>query len=77
MTSGQADAGVVYVTDAIGAGDKVTEVDFPEAPAGREHLSDRGAEGARPTRTVAKRFVDLVTGEAGQKILSQAGFAKP
>jgi molybdate transport system substrate-binding protein len=27
--------------------------------------------------TAAKKFVDLVTSEAGQKILSQAGFAKP
>jgi molybdate transport system substrate-binding protein len=26
---------------------------------------------------VARKFVDLVTGEAGQKILSAAGFAKP
>jgi molybdate transport system substrate-binding protein len=25
----------------------------------------------------AKKFVDLVTGEAGQKILNTAGFAKP
>lgn len=25
----------------------------------------------------AKKFVDLVTGEAGRKVLSQAGFAAP
>ena len=31
ITSGQADAGLVYVTDAKNAGDKVTAVDFPEA----------------------------------------------
>ena len=29
VTSGQADAGVVYVTDAIGAGDKVATVNVP------------------------------------------------
>lgn len=34
ITSGQADAGLVYVTDAKGAGDKVTEVPFPN-PAKR------------------------------------------
>ena len=26
---------------------------------------------------LARKFVDLVTGESGQKILNQAGFAKP
>jgi molybdate transport system substrate-binding protein len=26
---------------------------------------------------LARKFVDLVTGESGQKILSAAGFAKP
>ena len=31
VTTGQADAGLVYVTDAIGAGDQVASVGFPEA----------------------------------------------
>ena len=31
ITSGQADAGLVYVTDAKGAGDKVTAIPFPES----------------------------------------------
>jgi len=26
---------------------------------------------------LAQKFVDLVTGEAGQKVLNAAGFAKP
>ena len=30
-----------------------------------------------PQADLATKFVDLVTGEAGQKVLSQAGFAKP
>jgi molybdate transport system substrate-binding protein len=76
VTTGQADAGLVYITDALGAGDKVAKVDFPEAAtavntypiAVLKNTADADA---------ARGFVDMVTGEAGQKILSQAGFAKP
>lgn len=76
VTSGQADAGLVYVTDAAGAGDKVTAVPFPESS---------GAVNTYPIATLttsknpqlARKFVDAVTSEAGQKTLSAAGFAKP
>ncbi len=76
VTSGQADAGLVYVTDAAGAGDKVTTVPFPES-AGAVNtypiaaLADAGDAGA------AAQFIDLVTGAAGQEVLSSAGFAVP
>jgi molybdate transport system substrate-binding protein len=30
-----------------------------------------------PTPDLAKKFVDLVTGEHGQKVLSEAGIDKP
>jgi molybdate transport system substrate-binding protein len=76
VTSGQADAGVVYVTDAHGVGDKVTEVDFPESSAA-VNTYPMGVLKTAADPDAAKKFVDLVTGEAGQKILSQAGFAKP
>lgn len=76
VTSGEADAGLVYVTDALGAGDKVTSVPFPEsAEAVNTYpiavLKQAGDE------VLAGKFVDLVTGEAGQKVLAAAGFAKP
>ncbi|MCW2555507.1 MAG: molybdate transporter substrate-binding protein [Mycobacterium sp.] len=76
VTSGQADAGVVYVTDALGVGDKVTEADFPESSAAVNTYPIAVLKSAADA-TAAKKFVDLVTSEAGQKILSQAGFAKP
>ena len=76
VTTGEADAGVVYVTDVAGAGDKVTGVDFPES---------KDAVNAYPIAALkdsandelAQKFVAYVTGEAGQKVLDAAGFGKP
>ena len=76
VTSGQADAGLVYVTDATGAGDKVTSIPFPEA---------RDAVNTYPITVLkestdpeaAKKFVELVTSPDGQKVLAAAGFAAP
>ncbi len=76
VTAGQADAGVVYVTDAAGAGDKVTVVAFPEAAGAVNTYPVAVLEQATDVE-LARRFVDLVTGEAGQKELSKAGFATP
>jgi molybdate transport system substrate-binding protein len=76
VTSGQADAGVVYVTDGIGAGDKVATVEFPEAAVAINTYPIAALKSAADA-DAAKKFIDLVTGETGQKILSQAGFAKP
>jgi len=76
VTTGQADAGVVYVTDALGAGDKVTAVPFPEAASAvNTYPISVLKESKNPE--LARKFVDLVTGEAGQKVLGAAGFAKP
>jgi molybdate transport system substrate-binding protein len=76
VTSGQADAGVVYVTDALGVGDKVTEVDFAESSTAVNTYPIAVLKSAADGEA-AKKFVDLVTSEAGQKVLVQAGFAKP
>ena len=76
VTTGQADAGLVYVTDAQGAGDKVTPVAFPEsAEAVNTYPIAVLKQSKNPE--LAHKFVDLVTGEAGQRALSAAGFAKP
>ncbi|MFN8196221.1 MAG: molybdate ABC transporter substrate-binding protein [Nocardioidaceae bacterium] len=74
VESGEADAGVVYVTDVEAAGDQVTGIDFPEASQ---------AVNVYPIATVkdsdqadlAQQFVDLVLSDAGQKVLHDAGFA--
>jgi molybdate transport system substrate-binding protein len=76
VISGQADAGLVYVTDAQSAGDKVTTVHFFEA-AGAVNTYPIAVLKNSEQAVLAQQFVDLVTGEAGQKILHKAGFAKP
>ncbi|OMC56191.1 molybdate ABC transporter substrate-binding protein [Mycobacterium sp. IS-836] len=76
VTSGQADAGLVYVTDAHSAGNKVTTVNFPEA-AGAVNVYPIGVLKKAPKPVLAQKFVTLVTSGAGQQILAQSGFAKP
>ncbi len=76
VTSGQADAALVYVTDAKTAGSKVATVNFPEA-AGAVNVYPIGVLNKAPLPSQAHKFVDLVTSPTGQQILAQAGFAKP
>lgn len=76
VTTGEADAGLVYVTDAQGAGDKVTAVPFPESAEAVNTYPIAVLKQSKD-QDLAGRFVDLVTSEAGQKVLSAAGFAKP
>ena len=76
VTTGQADAGLVYVTDAKGAGDKVTAVPFPES-ADAVNTYPIAVLKQSEDPDLAAKFVDLVTAAGGQEILSQAGFAKP
>lgn len=76
IISGQADAGLVYVTDASGAGDKVTTVPFPEA-SGAVNTYPIAVLKESKNVAAAQGFVDLVTGPEGRKILAAAGFAAP
>ncbi|MGI9123498.1 MAG: molybdate ABC transporter substrate-binding protein [Mycobacterium sp.] len=76
VTSGQADAGVVYRTDALAAGGAVTAVAFPEA-AGAVNVYRIAVLKGPHNPDLAQRFVDLVTGPAGQQVLAEAGFGKP
>jgi len=76
VTTGEADAGVVYVTDVAGAGDKVTGVEFPESKDAVNTYPIASLKDSANAE-LAKKFVEYVTGEAGQKVLDQAGFGKP
>jgi molybdate transport system substrate-binding protein len=76
VTTGQADAGVVYVTDVTGAGDKVTAVPFPES-ADAVNTYPIAVLEASEHQELARSFIEAATDEAGQTTLTAAGFAKP
>lgn len=76
ITSGQADAGLVYVTDATGAGDAVNVVSFPESSEA-VNVYPIGTLADSSNQAAAQAFVDLVTGSVGQDVLAEAGFAQP
>ncbi|MCX2929530.1 molybdate ABC transporter substrate-binding protein [Mycobacterium sp. CVI_P3] len=76
VVTGQADAGLVYVTDAAGAGEKVSAVPLPEA-AGVVNTYPIAILKEAGNPSLASKFVDYVTGPLGQQILAKAGFGKP
>lgn len=76
VTSGQADAGLVYVTDAAGAGDRVTEIPFPESRVAANTYPIAALSGSR-NPDAAQKFMALVTGPQGREVLSAAGFGPP
>jgi molybdate transport system substrate-binding protein len=73
VTSGEADAGLVYVTDASAAGDKVSTVSFPESTTVLNTYPIATLTGAADP-ALATKFVELVTGPDGQQVLAAAGF---
>jgi molybdate transport system substrate-binding protein len=76
VSSGEADAGIVYVTDVKGAGTKVESVPFPEASSIVNTYPIVALKDAKDA-ALAKAFVAFVTGLEGRKVLSAAGFGKP
>lgn len=76
VTSGEADAGLVYVTDVQAAGDGVEGITFPESgdvvntyPIAPVTDSDQ--------TNLAQEFIQLVLSDTGQGILADHGFGKP
>ena len=76
VTAGEADAGLVYVTDVLGAGDKVEGIRFSEASAAVNTYPIATLKASK-SAALADAFLKAVTGEPGQGILATAGFAKP
>jgi molybdate transport system substrate-binding protein len=73
VISGDADAGLVYVTDVSSAKGDVQGVSFPEADQAATNYPIAVLKDT-PQAELAQQFVDLVTGEAGQNELQAAGF---
>jgi len=76
VVSGQADAGLVYVTDAAAAGDSVTVVPFSEAADAVNTYPIAVLDDSR-NRELSLEFLDYVTGPEGRRVLENAGFAAP
>jgi len=76
VTSGEADAGLVYVTDVTAAGDDVTGVPFAESDQVVNTYPIVALEGSEH-RDLAQEFVDLVVSQTGQDVLAEAGFGAP
>ncbi len=74
VTSGEADAGLVYLTDAAAAGGRVTTIAFPESS---EAVNTYPIAVLKDTENAAAAaaFTAYVAGPAGQEVLRAAGFA--
>lgn len=75
VESGEADAGIVYTTDAAAAKDKADKIDIPDGGVVNHYPIAPTAKPENPAG--AQAFIDAVTGKAGQEILAKYGFGKP
>lgn len=73
---GEADAGFVYVTDALAAGSKVTSFDIPESGQAVATYPIAVVKASRDAR-LSQQFVDYVLSPPGQAELQKAGFGPP
>ena len=76
VSLGEADAGIVYVTDVTAGGDKVEGVDIPKdqnVTATYPIAAVKASKNQQP----AQAFVDLVRSPDGQRVLESFGFLPP
>ncbi|MEO8329609.1 MAG: molybdate ABC transporter substrate-binding protein [Candidatus Nanopelagicales bacterium] len=73
VTTGEVDAGVVYVTDVRAAGADVAELPVPaKLSVSTDYMVAPLAEASEPD--LASEFTDFVLSPAGQQVLADAGF---
>jgi molybdate transport system substrate-binding protein len=76
VVSGEADAGLVYASDAVAAGDDVETVEIPGAEERlTTYLTTTLEQSVDPD--LAQEWVDLITSEEGGAALTEAGFTLP
>jgi molybdate transport system substrate-binding protein len=76
VTAGEADAGIVYVTDVKAAGDKAAGVEIP-ADANVQATYPIASVKASTHTDIDNAFIAFLTGTDGQAILAKYGFGKP
>lgn len=73
---GEADAGLVYATDIIAAGDSVEGITVPQAADVVNRYPIAVVSGS-PNPAAARAWVDFVLSADGQAVLAAAGFVAP
>jgi molybdate transport system substrate-binding protein len=76
VTAGEADAGIVYVTDVTAAGDKAEAVTIP-ADVNVVAKYPIASVKASTHADVDQAFIDFVLGPDGQAVLAEYGFKAP
>ena len=76
VTEGEADAGIVYTTDAVAAGDAVKTIEIP-GTAQQTTTYPIATLDQSEQADLAQEFVDLVLSSQGQQVLQDAGFGAP
>ncbi|YCH14968.1 molybdate ABC transporter substrate-binding protein [Arthrobacter sp. D1-17] len=76
VSSGEADAGLVYATDVKSAGGKVSGIPFPEAHKAVVAYPIAALDNSRQ-QELAAEFISLVVSKEGQQTLQAAGFGAP
>lgn len=74
IESGEGDAGFVYMTDAIAAGDKVEII-----PIDVKGVNEYPIAVVKDSKSpeLARKFIEAVLSDEGQELLKQYGFARP